>query len=323
MSTESELQAKYHAAVERYQAAVQAETAAKKERDEKEALLGETEEGTKQNYLAWAEKHRAEIAFTEKIEQRRDAEYKRDLCYVDCMKYRHGDDSKEAQIAQHRAEFSHTRDFVYSDYCPYWIKWYKLDGKVRWVYYLLKAEGYDNVAEKLRSAREVFCDSIKEGFSGEAFRNAREAALGALDKWERWNDRVAWDKAKPVYDFVLAKWNEFKPKGEKFAEELEETISKCSKQYLTVYPIVSKCKSSALNHLDRKSQTIDDLNDQLDHKDDQIAALKNELHQKSQESKEHRTWIGSLIHTIQTLTNSLCKQVERSDAFQRLTLGEE
>ncbi|ORC88746.1 uncharacterized protein TM35_000151770 [Trypanosoma theileri] len=324
MSTESELEAKYDAAVKRYETAKQAETAAKKERDEKEACVRKTQKGTKQYFLAWAEKHRAEIVFTEKVEQRCDAEYKRDLCYADWMKYRHGADSKEAQIAQHRAELARTMEFVYSGSSPYWIKWDKLCSKVWWVYYLLKAEGYDNVADELRSARKVFCNRIKEESNGKTFRNARNAALVALKKWEKEDARVAWDEAKPKYDTALAKWNEFKPKGEKFAEELENEKYELVKNSLTVYAIVSKCKSSALkNDLDRKSQTIDDLNDQLDQKDDQIAALNNKLHQKSQEHKENRTWIGSLIHTNQTLANSLCKQVERPDTFQPLTLVEE
>ncbi|ORC88671.1 uncharacterized protein TM35_000151020 [Trypanosoma theileri] len=324
MSTESELQAKYDAAVKRYEAAAQAETAAKKERDEKEAWVRKTQKGTKQYYLAWAEINKAEIAFTEKVEQRYAAEYKRDLCYADWMKYRHGSDSKEAQIAQHRAELSHTMDLVHSGSSPYWIKWDKLCRKAEWVWSQLKAEGYDNVAEKLRSAREVFCDRIKEEANGKTFRNTRNAALVALKKWEQGDDRAAWDKGKPVYDAALAKWNEFKPKGEQYAEELENEICECAKTSLTVYAIVSHWESSALkNDLGQKSQTIDDLNDQLDHKDDDTAALKNELHQKSQENKEHRTWIGPLMHTNQTLNNSLCKQVERSDAFQHLILGEE
>ncbi|ORC84537.1 uncharacterized protein TM35_000431050, partial [Trypanosoma theileri] len=323
MSTESELQAKYDAAVKRYEAAAQAETAAKKERDEKEAWVRKTQKGTKQYCLAWAEKHRAEIAFTEKVEQRRDAEYKRDLCYVDCMKYRHGADSKETQIAQHRAELAHTMEFVHSNSSPYWIKWDKLNYKAWLVWSQLRAEGYVKIADDLIRAREVFCDRIKEESNGKTFRNARNAALSALNKWERENDRVAWDKAKPEYDAALAKWNEFKPNGDQYAEELEVEICELVKNSLTVYAILSKCKSSALNDLDRKSQTIDDLNDQLDQKDEQIAALNNKLHQKSQENKENRTWIGPLMHTNHSLNNSLCKQVEEFDTFQHLILGEE
>ncbi|ORC88742.1 uncharacterized protein TM35_000151730 [Trypanosoma theileri] len=225
MSTESELQAKYNAAVERYQAAVQAEATAKKEKVEKWTVERKTQDGTKQYYLAWAEINKAEIAFTEKVEQRYTAAYTIHSLYADCMKYRYGDDSKEAQIAQHRAELARTREFVYSDSSPYWIKWYKLDCKAWWVYYEFRAEGYDKVAAELKRAREAFWDHIKGQSNGKAYRNARDAAVVALKKWERWNDCVAWDKAKQMYDSALAKWNEFIPKGDQYAKQLEETIT--------------------------------------------------------------------------------------------------
>ncbi|ORC83509.1 uncharacterized protein TM35_000671150, partial [Trypanosoma theileri] len=83
---------------------------------------------------------------------------------------------------------SRTMEFVYSDYCPYWIKWYKLDGKVRWVYYQLKAEGYDNVAAELKRQLEAFWNRIEEESNGEDFRNARNAAAKVLRKWENEND---------------------------------------------------------------------------------------------------------------------------------------
>ncbi|ORC83865.1 uncharacterized protein TM35_000551340, partial [Trypanosoma theileri] len=223
MNTESKLQAKYNVAVERYQAAKQAEAAAKKEVDEKEALAEETQEGTKEYFLAWAELYKAEIAFTEKVEQRCGAEYEVAFFKVDCVKYRHGADSKEGQRAQHRAELAHTMEYVYRESSPYWIKWYKLDCKAWWVYYQLKAEGYDNSADELDMSRKLFCDRIKA--NGETLSNARNAVVEALNKWEQEDDRVAWDKAKPEYDSALAKWNEFKIKGDQYAEELGKTIN--------------------------------------------------------------------------------------------------
>ncbi|ORC81948.1 uncharacterized protein TM35_001021130 [Trypanosoma theileri] len=149
MSTEYELQAKYSDAVQIYLAAKQAEAAAKKEKVEKWTVERKTQDGTKEYYLAWAEINKAAMTFTEKVEQRYTAAYTIHSLYADCMKYMHGADSKEAQIAQHRAELAHTREFVYSDSSPYWIKWYKLCSKVWWVYYEFRAEGYDKVAAEL------------------------------------------------------------------------------------------------------------------------------------------------------------------------------
>ncbi|ORC83367.1 uncharacterized protein TM35_000741140, partial [Trypanosoma theileri] len=233
MNTDSELQDKYNAAAKICQAAEQAEADAKKEVDEKRALAKKTQKGTKEYYLAWTEIYKAEMVFIEKIEQRYAAEYKRDLCYTQWMKHKHGADSKEVQIAQHRAELSHTMEFVDCLYrSPYWTKWYKLCSKAEWVYYQLKAEGYGNVAEEFERAREAFCNRIKT--NSEAFRDARNAAVGALNKWERWNDRVAWDKAKPEYDSALAKWNEFIPKGDQYAVNLEKNINSCIKSFAPI-----------------------------------------------------------------------------------------
>ncbi|ORC83826.1 uncharacterized protein TM35_000561240, partial [Trypanosoma theileri] len=154
MSTDSELQAKYDAAVERYQAAKQAEAAAKKEVDEKEAWVRKTQEGTKEHYFAWAEVWNAEVALIEIVEQRYAAEYERDLCYADWMKYKHGADSKEAQIAQHSAELARTKEFIDTHYPLYWIKWDKLDNIALCVYYHLKAEGYVKIADDLERAQD-------------------------------------------------------------------------------------------------------------------------------------------------------------------------
>ncbi|ORC90650.1 uncharacterized protein TM35_000084480, partial [Trypanosoma theileri] len=229
-----ELLRKYDAAAKIYQAAEQAEADAKKERDEKRALAKKTQRGTKEYYLAWAEKHKAEMVFIEKIEQRYAAEYKRDLCYTQWMKHKHGADSKEAQIAQHRAELARTMEYVYSDSSPYWTQWYKSCSKAEWVHYQLNAEGYDNFAADLDRTKKAFCDRIKEESNGEDFRNARDAAVGMLRKWERWNNRTDWDKAKRRYSAELAKWNEFKLKGNQYAEELEESVNLCIKSFVPI-----------------------------------------------------------------------------------------
>ncbi|ORC82648.1 uncharacterized protein TM35_000861010 [Trypanosoma theileri] len=336
MSTDSELQAKYDVAVERYQAAKQDEAAAKKERDEKWDLVWKSQLTTKEYFLAWAEINKTEMTFIERVKQRYATECERNSCYTDWMKYRHGGDSKETQIAQHRAELAHTMEVVYSDYSPYWIKWYKLDCKVRWVYYQLKAEGYDNIADELDRSRKLFCDRIKA--NGEALSNARNAAVEALNKWEQEDDRVAWDKAKPEYDAELAKWNQFKPKGVQYAEKLEEKICECAKNSSTGYTIGSKCKSSALkNEIGQNSQTIDDLNAQLDEKDQQIAALKDELDQKSRENDilhgrisalevtvgDMSTFTRSIIHKNQALINWQCRQLEEFESFARTTIEQE
>ncbi|ORC83835.1 uncharacterized protein TM35_000551040, partial [Trypanosoma theileri] len=75
-----ELLKKYGAAAKRYEAAVQGEAAAKKERDKKWALAKKTHDGTKEPYLAWAEYWKADIVLLEKVEQRHAAAFRRDLC---------------------------------------------------------------------------------------------------------------------------------------------------------------------------------------------------------------------------------------------------
>ncbi|ORC81928.1 uncharacterized protein TM35_001031030, partial [Trypanosoma theileri] len=149
MNTESELQAKHNAAVECFKDAEWAEETALKKRNEKQALAQETQKGTKEYYLAWAEVWNAEVVLLEKKEQRCGAAFTRNSWYADCMKYRYGTDSKEAQIAQHRAELSRTMEFVYTNCSPYWTKWDKLYDKAECVWDQLVAEGYDNVTGKL------------------------------------------------------------------------------------------------------------------------------------------------------------------------------
>ncbi|ORC90628.1 uncharacterized protein TM35_000084260 [Trypanosoma theileri] len=316
-----ELLKKYDAAAKICQAAEQAEAAAEKERDEKRALAKKTQRGTKEYYLAWTEKHKAEMVFIEKGEQRYAAEYKRDLCYTQWMKHKHGADSKEARIAQHRAELSCTKEFVYIDDSPYWTKWGKLYHNVWWVWNQLKAEGYENVAAELERQVELFCNRIKA--NGEPLCKARNAAFAALNRWEKENDRAAWDKAKPKYYAEWETWNAFKPKGEQYAETLHDEICKCVNNSLTVYAIVNKCEISALkDELGRKSKTFDALENELGEKSQEIDALRNALYQRGHEIGslkdellgrisaleatvgEMHTRIQSLIHMNQSSINS-------------------
>ncbi|ORC82029.1 uncharacterized protein TM35_001001010, partial [Trypanosoma theileri] len=89
-----ELLKKYDAAAKVYQVAVQAEAAAKKERDGKRALEEGTQDGTKERYLAGWERCKAQGTMIEKIEQRYAAQLARDLCYAEYVKHEHGADSK-------------------------------------------------------------------------------------------------------------------------------------------------------------------------------------------------------------------------------------
>ncbi|ORC83592.1 uncharacterized protein TM35_000641240 [Trypanosoma theileri] len=320
MSTDSELQAKHNAAVECFKDAEWAEETALKKRNEKQALAQETQKGTKEYYFAWAEVWNAEVVLLEKIEQRCGAAFTRNSCYADCMKYRRGSDSKEAQIAQHRAELARTMEFIDTHYPLYWIKWDKLDNIALFVYYHLKAEGYVKIADDLERAQDMFCKLIYRESNGKTLSRAWHAAVEALDEWEQNDNRAAWDKAKQVYDSALAKWNHFKPKGEQYAEELQVKICQYVNLSSPVYAIVSQWESSALNDaLDQKSQMIADLNDQLDEKDQQIAALKNELHQKSQENKEKDRENRYLRGRISELE----RKVKEFNVLERDILGEE
>ncbi|ORC82368.1 uncharacterized protein TM35_000921120, partial [Trypanosoma theileri] len=164
-----ELLKTYGAAAKIYQAAAQAEAAAKKEMCEKCVFVSRNQDKTKEHYLTESLYWKAKIVFIEKVEQRYPTECERNSCYVVWMKYKHGTDSKETQIAQHRAELAHTREFVHSNSSPYWIKWDKVNDKAWLVYYQFRAEGYDNIADELDRSRKLFCDRIKA--NGEALSN--------------------------------------------------------------------------------------------------------------------------------------------------------
>ncbi|ORC93360.1 uncharacterized protein TM35_000012370 [Trypanosoma theileri] len=324
MITESELQAQYDAAVKRLRDAEQGVAAALKEMNKKEALAKKKQKSIKEYYLAWSEKQKVEVAIVEKYEQEYAAEYAKNLCYTDWMKNKHGTDSKEAQIAQHRGELSRTRDFVYFGGSLYSTKWYKLYCKVWWVYYQLKAEGYGNIAAELNRAREVFCHCIEKEANGKTFDAARKAAFAALDKWEKENDREEWDEAKSEYDAALAKWNEFKPEGDQYAEELRVKIYECAKKTLKLYGIADDFDIAALKkELSRKSQKIDDLEDQLSQKGREIGELHGRTNELEATVGEMRIWMESLIRMNQALINGQYKQIEESEAFARTTLEQE
>ncbi|ORC90642.1 uncharacterized protein TM35_000084400, partial [Trypanosoma theileri] len=226
---------------------------------------------------------------------------------------KHGVDSTEAQIAQHRAELARTREFVYSDDSPYWTKWYKLKGKVRWVWNQLKLKGYYIVAAEIERSREVFCNRIEEESNCEGLSSARNAAVEALNKWEQEDDRTDWNEAKPKYDAELAKWNEFKPKGEEYAEVLEEKICKCVRTSLTVHATAQDYEISTLkNELSQKGREAQ-----------QIGELHGRTNELDATVEEMRTWIQSLIHMNQSLINGQCKQLEEFEASARTTLEQE
>ncbi|ORC90626.1 uncharacterized protein TM35_000084240 [Trypanosoma theileri] len=319
-----ELLKKYDAAAKIYQAAEQAEAAAEKEMVEKGALAKKTQKGTKEYYLAWAEKHKAEMVFIEKIERKCDTESERNVCYVDWRKHERGTDSKEAQIAQHRAELARTMEYVYSDSSPYWTKWYKLCSKAWWVYYQLRAEGYDNIADELYTAREVFCDRIKEESNGKTFRNARNAALVALDKWEQEDDRAAWNKAKPKYNVLLAKWNMFRLKGEQFVKELQIEVYECAINSPALTALMNGADQHELwSDIHHNGWTISALKDELDQKSRAIGELYGRIGELERTVGEMHTRIQSLIHMNQSSINSQCKQLEEFEAFARTTLEQE
>ncbi|ORC90649.1 uncharacterized protein TM35_000084470 [Trypanosoma theileri] len=322
-----ELLKKYDAAAKIYQVTNKAEAAAKKERDEKRTLAEGTQKGTKEDYLAWAEKQKAEITFLEKKEQRCGAEYAVYGRYADFMKHEHGAASKKAQKAQYRAELSRTREFVCTESSPYWIKWYKLSTKASWVYHQLKAEGSDNCADELKRHVEAFWNRIKE-FNGEAFCTARNLAVEALNKWEQENDYTGWNEAKRTYDAALAKWNNFKPKGELYAKELEEQICKCVQNYSTVHAIVHDYEISALkdeleqkdqqigalmDQLGWKGQKIDDLEDKLGQRDHEIALLKDELGRNSHQTDGLENELGRKGQEIAALSDELDQQSREND----------
>ncbi|ORC82099.1 uncharacterized protein TM35_000981020 [Trypanosoma theileri] len=314
---DAELWAKYDDAVKRLKAAEQAEAAAKKEIDEKKSLAGKIQEGTKEYYLTWAEINKAEMAIAEEIEHKYAAEFARDLCYVDRMKDRNRTDYKEAQIDRHRGELALTREFVYINDSPYWIKWDKLNYKAWWVYYQLKLDGYDIVAAELWMAREVFCNCIKEDSNVKAFSNARNAALVALDKWEQKGVCVAWDEAKPKYDAALAKWNEFKHKGDKNGKELQEKIYECAKTSFKVYALVNNYEIGALkNELGQKVQEISTLKDDREEKSQENSALKSELGKKDQEISALKDKLGKKDQEFSELKDKLDKKDQENSVLK-------
>ncbi|ORC90633.1 uncharacterized protein TM35_000084310 [Trypanosoma theileri] len=310
MSTASELHAKYNAAVKRFKDTEKAEAAAEEERDKKRALARKTQEGTKEHYLTWAKYWNAEVVLLEKIEQKYAAEYEKDSCYVDWMKHKHGVDSTEAQIAQHRAELARKREFVCTEGSPFWIKWYKLHYTALCVYYQLRAEGYDNIADELWRANEVYYNRIKEERNVKPFSEAWHAALRSLNTWQSSRYREEWDKAKQWCDSQLAKWNEFKPKGEPYAKELQDKICECAKNSLNTYAIVNDFEPGVLK-------------DELGQKDQEIGGLHDIPGKLDATVGEMRTWFKSLIHMNQASINWQCKQLEEFEAFARTTVEQE
>ncbi|ORC85970.1 uncharacterized protein TM35_000311560 [Trypanosoma theileri] len=225
---ESELQAKYDAAVKRWEAAKQATEAADGERDGKSMLAAQKRRGTKESYLACAEYWKAEIGFLEKCEQECAAEYEKHASYANLMIHQYGVDSKVAQIARYRAELTYMKEFTWDWTSPYWTKWHQLLSKASMLYNQLRAEGCDAEADELDRAEDEFCDRISSETNSEAFREAWNAAVAALDKWEETTNRAAWDVAKLKYYAELKKWNVFKPIGEQYAALLMKEIQRIS-----------------------------------------------------------------------------------------------
>ncbi|ORC85974.1 uncharacterized protein TM35_000311600 [Trypanosoma theileri] len=219
---ESQLQVKYYDAVKRWEAAKQATEAAKRERDGKKKIAAQKPIGTMEENLALADSYNTEITFVERCEQECAAEYEMHVSHLNLIFYYHDVDSNAAQIARYLVELTQAKEFVWWDYCPYWIKWNKLLSKVSLRYWQIKAAGWGSAANELEKAKDDFYGRISKKTNGETFREAWNAAVAALDSWEKTGDRTYWDEAKPKYDAELAKWKEFKPKGEQYAAVLEK-----------------------------------------------------------------------------------------------------
>ncbi|ORC83669.1 uncharacterized protein TM35_000601000, partial [Trypanosoma theileri] len=209
MNTESELEAKYSDAVKRWEAAKEATVASRVEKDEKEGLANEKPWGTRESYLAWADGWKARIEWVENSEQEYSAEHKMYEAAVNLMIHEHGADSKEVQIAVERRELTSTKVFVWYSLSPYWTTWAKLNDKASMLYNQLNAKGCVAVADELGRRKDEFHDRINTESNGEALCKALNAAVKALDKWEKQNDCTAWDEAKSKYDAELKKWKEF------------------------------------------------------------------------------------------------------------------
>ncbi|ORC84415.1 uncharacterized protein TM35_000451530, partial [Trypanosoma theileri] len=109
------------------------------------------------------------------------------------------------------------KEFVYSSFFPYWTAWAKLNHRARMLYWQLNAKGCVAAADEIDRAKDDFLYRIANESNGSGFREAWNAAVKALDKWEKQNDCTYWDEAKSKYDAELEKWKEFQPKGEEYA----------------------------------------------------------------------------------------------------------
>ncbi|KAH9597283.1 hypothetical protein LSM04_008170 [Trypanosoma melophagium] len=305
MSTESELQAKYDAAVKDWKAAKKAREATEEEWDEKWELAEQQPDGTREYYIACAEYWNADIIWSEKCEQEWALECKKCEIAVYLMVHQHGVDSKAAQIAKFGLELVRTKG-VQLDGVRYLTNWYRLRCKGWLLYYQLKAAGCVADANEVERAINQFENHISNDSSGKAFNEAWDMATAALDKWEETNDRTDWDAAKPKYDTELEKWNAFNPKGDEYAKALESKINEC----------INKTLPTAFILYGLSQTRIQNLEEHIGRKTKDICELKCTMGAMAE-------CIDSLAQGIQTLIRAHCQYIAESEATARTAVEQE
>ncbi|KAH9597286.1 hypothetical protein LSM04_008277 [Trypanosoma melophagium] len=326
MNPESELQAKYDAAVKDWKAAKKAREAAEREKDKRLKLAEQQPDGCREYYIARTKSWKAEIAFLEQCEQEWALECKKCEIAVNLMVHRHSVDSKAAQIARHRLELTHTKEFAFGVFSPYWTRWEKLDDKVWLLYYQLKVEGRDAAADEINRARYEFCTHISNESNGKVFHEAWDMATAALDKWEETNDRSDWDAAKPKYDTELEKWNAFKPKGDEYAKALESKINECIQTFPMAH-FFNELSQTRIQKLEdenkQKTKELNQLKNEIKELGDEVEQRVKKIQEVEDTVREKGECINSLAQGIQTLIRAHCQYIAESEATARTAVEQE